>query len=220
MSSNQGPDFVGAYRRAWKQNCADFAVDDVADKIKTFSEKTGIGEDAIRKKIHNDQTFRLVFVKDPKRQKIHETEAARWLQQQPAISSFRRLGSDNLVVCAGDVITKNSALAKGGSKDAQILDFKWTTRGHTVYAAHTYTLEGGGMQGKQYKDLLGFIREASKSRATRTIFIAIADGPYYGTWDRPRKATRIDALRNAANGKTVFAGRSADVPKILRDNVP
>ena len=195
-------------------------MDDVADKIKTFSEKAGIDEDKIKQRIHDDDIFRLVFVKDPKRQNIYELEAARWLRQQPGIDKFRRLGRSDREDCARRVIPKDELRKKGGSTVAASLDFKWTTRGHTVYAAHTYTLESGGMQGRQYKALHAFIDEANKSSAQHTIFIAIADGPYYGTRDGAHGFTRMGALRQAANGKTVFAGRSADVPKILRDNVP
>ena len=193
---------------------------EAAKNIKTFAEKTGNTEGVIKQKIQADPIFRWVFVKDPKRQDIYASEAADWLRQQPEINNFRRLESGNLVICSGKVITKNPTLARGGGKDAQIIDFKWSTRGHMVYAAHTYTLESGGMQGKQYKALHAFIDEANKSSAQHTIFIAIADGPYYDTRDAARRATRIEALRRAANGKTVFAGRSADVPGILRDNVP
>ena len=87
-----------------------------------------------------------------------------------------------------------------------------------MYATHKYTLDGGGAQDNQYMDLHAFINETNQSRAPQAIFIAIADGPYYGTRDTLRNATRIEALRQAANGKTVFAGRSIDVPGILRDS--
>lgn len=220
MSNNNGPNFDGVYRTAWKRNYDSFKMRDAAKKIKTFGEKTGIDEDVIRQKILDDKIFKWFFVKDPKRQNIYEGEAASWLRQQQEIDDFRHLGSGDLMVCAGLVITKGELHARGGSTSAKSLDFKWTTHNHTVYATHKYTLEVGGAQDNQYNDLHAFINEANQSRAPNTIFIAIADGPYYDTRDRLRRATRIEALRQAANGKTVFAGRSADVPRILRDNVP
>lgn len=220
MSSDPGPDFAGAYGRAWERNCASFVVGDAADKIKTFSKKTGIGEDAVRQKIRGDPIFKMVFVKEPRRQNIYEREAAGWLRRQPGIDKFRRLDTRGRMVCAVRVIPKAVLRKKGGSAATWGFDFKWTTRGRTVYAAHKYTLESGGSQDAQYEDLYDFIDAANQSRAPGAMFIVIVDGPYYGTRDAARRATRMEALRQAANGKTVFAGRSADVPKILRDNVP
>lgn len=220
MSNSPGPDFDGAYSRAWERNCAEFKLAEAAKHIKTFSEKTSIDEGTIRQKITTDPIFRLVFVKDPKRQKIHEKEAADWLRQQPGIGNLQRLGPSDRAACAGRVIPRANLRKRVGSTAATSLDFKWTTRDHTVYAAHKYTFEGGGAQNNQYKELHAFIDEANASTAPRTIFIAIADGPYYATRSGPRNATRMDELRQAANGRTVFAGRSVDVPVILRDNVP
>lgn len=220
MSNDHGPDFDGVYRRAWKSNYAGFTMGEAAEKIATFAEKTGIGESVIKEKIRDDSIFKWVFVKDPKRQNIYEGEAASWLRRQPGISDFEHLGPNDLMLCAGLVMTKHELHERGGATTSKSLDFKWSTRGHTVFATHKYTLEGGGAQDNQYNDLHAFIDEANQSRAPRTIFIAIADGPYYNTRDALRKATHMEALRQAANGKTVFAGRSIDVPEILQANIP
>lgn len=220
MSNSQGPDFDGAYGRAWERNCAEFKLAEAAKHIKRFSEKTGIDEVEIRQKIMADATFRMVFVKEPKRQKIHEKEAACWLRQQPGVGNLQRLGPRDRAACAGRVIPRANPSKRGGSTAATSLDFRWTTRDHTVYAAHKYTFEGGGAQNNQYRELHAFIDEANASKAPRTMFIAIADGPYYDTRGGTGSATRMDELRQAANGRTVFAGRSVDVPGILRDNVP
>ena len=194
-------------------------MSEAAKKIKTFGERTGIADDVIRQKIRDDPIFKWCFVKDPKRQNLYEDVAAGWLRQQPMVDDFRHIGSGSLLICAGDVMTK-ARQRRGGATNAKSIVFKWNTREHKVYAAHKYTLEGGGAQDKQYEYLHAFIGEANLSTTPCTTFIAIADGPYYDTWDGIRKATRIGALQQAANGRNVFAGRSADVPRILRDKIP
>ena len=220
LSDDNGPDFDGAYRLSWKSNYDRFRMSETTKKIKTFGERTGIAEDVIRQKIRDDPIFKWWFVKDPKRQNLYEDVAADWLRQQPHVKDFQRIGSGSLLICAGVVMAKGELRKRGGATNAKSIDFKWNTRGHKVYATHKYTLEGGGAQDNQYEDLHAFIAEANKSTASSTIFIAIADGPYYDTRDGNRKATRIGALRQAANVRNVFAGRSADVPGILRDSIP
>ena len=220
LPDDRGPDFDGAYRRAWRSNHNRFNMSEAAKKIKTFGEKTGIGEDVIRQKIRDDPIFRWFFVKDPKRQNIYENVAADWLRRQPQINDFRHLGPCDLMICAGLVMTKDELRKRGGATAAKSIDFMWNTREHKVYATHKYTLEGGGAQDNQYRDLHSFIDESNRSTASSTIFVAIADGPYYDTQDGLRNATRIGALQRAANKTTVFAGRSADVPGILKNNIP
>ena len=206
MPSSSGPDFEGAYKRALEENHRMFDPRSSMDRIRSFAERAGVPASAIAIKAEKDPIFRWAIVKDPKRQNVYEKEAARWLKALPSVTAFQThraaAAAPGLTGPDSDVLARN-------------VDFSWRTDIYRVYAAHTYTHDSGGMQGRQYEALRSFIGEANKSTDPSRIFIAIADGPFYDTKGGSSNQTKIDALRALANRRTVFAGRSADVPDIL-----
>ena len=63
------------------------------------------------------------------------------------------------------------------------LDFYEEISDKEIYYYHKYTEVQGGGQGNQYNDLKNFVRLAekySKNHQDIKIFVAVADGPYYG----------------------------------------
>lgn len=212
MPSSGGPDFEGAYRRALDENYRKFDPLSSMDRIQSFADRAREPVHNIAHKANTDPVFRWAIVKDPKRQNVYEKEAARWLKTLPSVSSFR---SHRAAKQAGAAAAVPGLTVQGSAVLARNVDFSWRTGSCTVHAAHTYTHDSGGMQGRQYDVLRSFIDEANKSTDPKRIFIAIADGRFYGMKGRNGNLTRIGALRARANGRTVFAGRSADVPAIL-----
>ena len=207
MPSSSGPDFEGAYKRALAENHRKFDPRSSMKRIRSFAERAGVPVTDIVLRAEKDPIFRWAIVKDPKRQNVYEKEAARWLKALPSVTAFQ---SHRAAAAAAP-----GPAGLGSDILARNVDFSWRTGSYRVYAAHTYTHDSGGMQGRQYDALHSFIGEANKSTDPDRIFIAIADGPFYGTKGGRGNPTRIDALRASANGRTVFAGRSADVPDIL-----
>ena len=136
---------------------------------------------------------------------MYKKEAARWLKALPSVTAFQTHRAAAAV--PGLTGPDNDVLARN-------VDFSRRTSSYRVYAAHTYTHDSGGMQGRQYEALHSFIGEANRSTDLDRIFIAIADGPFYSTKGGRSNQTKIDALRAHANYRTAFAGRSADVPAI------
>ena len=205
MPSSSGPDFEGAYKRALAENHRMFDPHSSMKRIRSFAERAGVPASAIALRAEEDPIFRWAIVKDPKRQNVYEKEAARWLKALPSVTAFqthRAAAVSGLTGPGSDVLARN-------------VDFSWCTCSYRVYAAHTYTHDSGGMQGRQYDALHSFIGEANKSTHPGRIFIAIADGPFYGTKGERSNQTKIDDLQEHANRRTAFAGRSADVPAIL-----
>lgn len=216
MPSSGGPDFEGAYRRALVENHRKFDSQSSMDRIQSFADRAGVPAHEIELKAETDPVFRWAIVKDPKRQNVYEKEAARWFKTLPSVSSFRSRRAAKQAMRRGAATAAVPGLTVQGSAVlARNVDFSWRTGSCTVHAAHTYTHDSGGMQGRQYDALRSFIDEANKSTDPKRIFIAIADGRFYGMTGGNGNLTRIDALRARANGRTVFAGRSADVPAIL-----
>ncbi len=216
MPSSSGPDFEGAYKRALAENHRKFDPRSSVERIRSFAERAGVPASAIALKAETDPIFRWAIVKDPKRQNVYEKEAARWLKALPSVTTFQTHRAAKQAPSRAAAAAAVPGLTGPGSKVlARNVDFSWRTGSYRVYAAHTYTHDSGGTQGRQYDALYSFIGEANKSTYSGRIFIAIADGPFYGTKGGRSNQTKIDALRAHANRRTAFAGRSADVPAIL-----
>lgn len=198
------------------KNHREFNPHSSMDRIHSFAARSGVKVVDIVLKTRTDPIFRWAFVKDPKRQNIYEKEAARWLESLSLVAGFRSHRADKQAARRGAAAAAVPGLAgPGDAALARNVDFSWCTGDHRVYAAHTYTHDSGGMQGRQYDALHSFIDDANNSPGTGRVFIAIADGRFYAGRDGRKNLPRINALRAHANCLTVFAGRSADVPGIL-----
>ena len=95
------------------------------------------------------------------------------------------------------------------------IDFYWECGSKKFYAFHKYTKDSGGHQDNQYRDLQVFIGEANTSGIKDSYFLAIADGDYYSTNNGRARTTKIERLKQIANGKNVFAMTSDELPKFL-----
>lgn len=217
MPSSSGPDFEGAYKRALVENHRKFDPRSSMDRIRSFAERAGVPPPKIALKAKMDPVFRWAIVKDPKRQNVYEKEAARWLEALPSVTAFQTYRAAKQAARRGAAAAAavQGLTGLGSPVLARNVDFSWRTGSYRVYAAHTYTHDSGGTQGRQYDALYSFIGEANKSTDPDLVFIAIADGPFYGKKGGRSNQTKIDALRAHANCRTAFAGRSADVPDIL-----
>ena len=114
-------------------------------------------------------------------------------------------------------IWKKEVKERGGTGEAKTLDFEWQSKGKQIYASHKYTKDGGGGQDNQYRDMKDFIREANKSHTPNTIFLAIADGPYYGMNDTGSRTTKLQNLQYLANRTNVFALSGEELEEFLNN---
>lgn len=177
MRNRRGPDFEGVYRRALETNYKEFNPRSSTEKIRSFARMAGESEADIMRKAEKDLIFRWVFIKDPKKQNIYEKEAARWLEDLPSVADFRSYRKAKLAR-RGTAMAVPGLAGTAGAALARDVDFSWRTGKYKVYAAHTYTHDSGGTQGKQYGSIRSFIGSANRSSSPRRIFIAIADGTF------------------------------------------
>ncbi len=167
----------------------------------------------VREKIKTDDLFRWFFLKDPIRQNVHELYAAAFIESINAVTNFKKLGSDEMFVISGGVVKKSDlGTMKPKSKS---IDFYWECGSKKFYAFHKYAKDSGGHQDNQYRDLQVFIGEANTSGIKDSYFLAIADGDYYSTNNGRARTTKIERLKQIANGKNVFAMTSDELPKFL-----
>lgn len=206
-------DYEAGLKKAWQQNYESGALSEA--KIKSFSELSGASIDEIRAKAKTDKLFRWFFVNDPKKQNFYEKYAAAHIREMPGVSKFEQLPTNKLGIIGGIVITMSEGKARGGNPESKTIDFTWKHGDITYYASHKYTKDAGGAQGNQYKDLQDFLVEANKSNAPSSLFLAIADGPFYGGQNGRQGTTRMDNLRRIANGRNVFALTINDLAEFM-----
>ena len=208
------PDWEAELIKRWMQNFKEFEIKPKSKKMVKYCKARGIPINDMMDAINREPMMKWLFVKDPKKQNIYECIAAEYLQGMDMISDFRHLPNRDLLLAGGMLISSKEAEKRGADAKAKSIDFTWKTKKYTVYASHKYTNEPGGAQDNQYRDLVEFIEEAGRSNVTDAVFIAIADGAYYDSYDSRLKCKRIDCLRRKGSGR-VFAGRIDDVPSIL-----
>ncbi len=115
-------------------------------------------------------------------------------------------------------VVKKSDLEKMDSDivpSCKSIDFYLKCNNKDVYIYHKYTKIGGGHQDNQYDDLKQFIMAANSSTNRNIIFIAVADGNFYNSKNGKANTTKIQRLKDIANGKTTFAMTSKELPNFL-----
>ena len=153
----------------------------------------------------------LFFAKDPKKQNIYENLAAEYIKELSLVSNFKGASEIDIIVSKGKIVPR-----KKGQSLAKTIDFQWECRNKTFYGYHKYTLEEGGAQGSQYKDLQSFIIESKKSKDTYKYFIAIADGKFYSATDSNEGMTRLNTLKKKAkNNPRVHAVTIEELRELL-----
>lgn len=218
------PDYAAAERAARSANAENLRNNitsvDVLTKIRNWAERNSLEPEFVRYKLLTDDTFALHFVKDPSRQSLHQTVAARHIKQQlPLVEDFHSLpasGAKAEYVVSGMVVSGTQhALMQSEGKS---IDFKWAygRDGHTfrVYATHKHTKEEGGSQDNQFQDVKLFLEAAQRCTDPSILFLAICDGEYY---QRPYdgESSRIASLQRDYGRRRVRACTISTLPLVL-----
>ena len=185
-------------------------------KILNFCNQHGFDRHDVVEEIKNNRMLAACFAKNPNRQKFHEITAGRYIRSIDGVHEFRDSNEEKLLFMNGAVVNESTVRDSGGVSNVKTIDFRWKYGNYTFYAYHKYTKESGGSQDNQYKDMQSFIEQANKSTATRTFFIAIADGPYYEGRNGQANKTRMSRLIQLSNNQTVFSCNIGQVECLMR----
>ena len=211
----RSPNYEGEHQKALRANAAAIPKllkagdDNLLEKVTNFAARFGFDLKDVLKKVEKDVMFAAHFAVSPSRQNIYENIAAQHIGTLPNVKNFQKLPTGALSVSQGAVMSRAELARHGGRSGAKTVDFTWEVGKTRVYASHKYTKEEGGAQDNQYQDLQQFIKEARDSSLKSTVFIAIADGPYY-------KGRRLKNLKSLANGRNVFALSIDELPGLLK----
>lgn len=196
------------------------------DYIRKYADRTGQSFELVWYKCCTDDSYITHFAKDPRRQNVYENIAAKWIQNIPGISDFKKLPSDGpeaLYVQNGRIL-RPQELANDNTPKS--IDFYWTVilPGTDIevkfYAAHKHTHEDGGSQDNQLEDLKNFTRAACELKKDMGYrIISLADGDYY---TKPRVklggSCHLDSLKAISKEKSseyVEAMKCADLPQYI-----
>lgn len=189
----------------FKKNVEELKSEDVKEKIKNFSDRSGYTIDEISKKIDEDKMFRWFFAKDPIKQNIHENTAMGFIKKINGVKEFKKYGTNDTFVVNGGIMTGNELKNKQIRPKTKSVDFYWKYNNVEYYASHKYTKDEGGGQTHQYNDLIKYITECNNSSRKNTKFLAIADGEFYEGINGKAGTTRIQHLKELADKRTTFA---------------
>lgn len=194
------------------------AKPDLQLKIQNFANRYGLSKKFVINKIMNDNSFAIVFAKEPGRQNFHENCAAEFIRSLPLVESFSVLpkgGSGALY------IVRDIGVAKDRAGDSKSIDFKWNYRygGRELafYATHKYTKDGGGSQDNQLNDVFHFHENARSIVDKNVFFFSITDGKYYesvftkDSTSALNRWTKIDYINNRYSGTRNRAVDSASL---------
>lgn len=210
------PDYTALEHQAWRTNASQVIArlegdePNLGKRIATFVRRFGFRVPEVREKIRSDPMFRAHFAIEPRRQGFHERIAAEWIRSLPEVGDFRVLPKSgrNAVY-----ITSDGEVRRGLRKPpAKSLDFTWRAEGHRCYAAHKYTLEGGGNQDSQFNEMRSLLEHFQKAHADADIvLVVIVDGPYYTD-------AKMEQLRRFVRSSAPFsyAVPIEDLPDTLR----
>ena len=178
------PDYPVIERSSWGKNASqvverlDQKEPNLLKRIATFVRRFGFPDHDVRKKIRDDEMFRAHFAIEPRRQGIHEKAAAGWLRTLEGVTDFQVLPKSgrNAVYITGDGEVRWGMK----SRPSKSLDFRWRSGTSVCYAAHKYTLEGGGNQDSQFLEMRSLLESFQKALASPTVVLfVIVDGPYF-----------------------------------------
>ena len=180
------PDYENLEREAWRANAKQVKLrlsegdSYLMKRIRKYVDRFGYSETEVKNKIKDDPMFAAWFAKEPRRTGFHQREAGKWLSRQDVISEFLILPQSGKKAC---YITSDGEIQNGeilrGRKPSKSLDFQWLTGSTICYAMHKYTLEGGGNQDSQYKEMQALLSNFQSCGDRDSILIVIVDGPYY-----------------------------------------
>lgn len=168
---------------------------DMQLKITNYANKHGLSKGYVEQRIVDDIDFARNFAKDPGRQSIHETIAAKHIEELPVVKehgSFKKLpagGRNAKYVTLAGVRHENQ-------DDTKSIDFEIKIGDETIYATCKYTKGEGGAQDNQYADVKQYVNIATQmlsrgANEDNERFIAIVDGAYYENHGRKKELRRI-----------------------------
>lgn len=169
------------YKEAWEYNkthriMTKTGVDNFIEKNPEYT------REQVEEKIQVDEMFAKLFVKDPVLQSCYQHYSADYIRSCAEVLECIELpaaGPQALYVYNGKLCHKGDIPATD-VKLVKSIDFKITCNGLTIYASHKHTRKDGGNQSNQWYDLIHFSEHASISVEPNVMYIALADGPYYG----------------------------------------
>ena len=158
-----------------------------SDRLRTrilhFAEQFGISEEDFWRDLDSNPRGPLAatLAREARRQNIHESAAAAYIEALPHVADFRKLpsvGSNALYVNSDGQILSGRQLA-GAPRPSKSLDFQWTAAEITFYAAQKYTKAGGGNQDNQFNELERLLRNFQGRTNNGVALIVLVDGAYY-----------------------------------------
>lgn len=188
------------YREDWEHN----KVNKIMTKtgVDNFIEKNpDFTREDVEAKIMVDDMFARFFIKDPVLQSCYQHYAAEYLRKYTAASEVVELsanGPNALYVYKGKLCHKRD-IPPEDVKLVKSIDFKITYGNTIIYASHKHTRKDGGNQSNQWYDLIHFSEHASLSQEPDTLYVALADGPYYNH-TTAEGLTKMEHLNLRANG--------------------
>ena len=177
--------YAKRYREDWEYNKLHkiYTTTGVDNYVEHNPEYT---KEEVEAKIETDDMFARMFIKDPVQQSCFQKYANEYINSYASNAcciSLPAAGPKALYVYNGSLCSKKDLPTKA-TKEVKSIDFMITIRTKnntalTVYASHKHTRKDGGNQSNQWYDLIHFAAHANKSNEEQTIYIALADGPYY-----------------------------------------
>ena len=193
--------------------------DRLATRIAHFSELFDIPEEAFWIALEADPNGPLaaVLAREARRQRLHETAAAEYIEGMRHVDNFLRLpfsGRNTLFINPeGQLITRGELGAAPLPSEA--IDFMWQTGDTTCYAAQKYTREGGGNQDTRFDQTLRLLRNFQNHLDRYSALFVLVDGPYFDETrlERLEELVRIERPRSyvtSINGLQPLLNQLAD----------
>lgn len=192
------------YKADWEYNKLNkkftkTGVDNYVEKNPEYTKEEVIN------KINTDEMFAKLFIKDPVQQSCYQKYCADYISTYASVISCQTLpgSGPSALYCYKGKLCRKKDIPVNDTKLVKSIDLKveYETLGGqvvTIYASHKHTRKDGGNQSNQWYDLIHFSEHASISTEPNTIYVALADGPYYEhTTDEG--ITKMEHLRKREN---------------------
>lgn len=225
---NRKIDYESAFLKKQKENIEHLRKNihnpEYVRKMKKFAENNFISFHEVVNKALSDNLFSLQFVKNAKKQSIHEEVAAKFICANENISDFQVLpksGKNALYLYKGKIIDNMSYWVT--DEYSKSIDFYWNVKvGNKVldfYASHKYTQERGGGQDHQLIEIDHFLANAKKNKDENKFFIGICDGKYYNETNKKNKISKLERLRTKYKGHNNVIAVNSNEIDILISNI-
>lgn len=184
---------------------------DVKEKLVSWSKRHNTPYNLTKYAFNNDETFRLNFIKDPKKQNIASTSFVKFIELNCGIGSIEMLpnGGAGALYCLGGKVLPFTDI-KNVRKNAKTIDFIMKTKDNKcIYISHKRTDgSSGGAQDNQKNDAEAFLEQVRNNNDASQVFVAVLDGDYY--------ISRIPKIRsNFYRENKIYVGNSDELVNII-----